>query len=236
LNDNIRFSNLTFIESAKELLYERFVSVDYYSDNSTVENYMKLPSMKYGLVVWRAHSALDNMSSYVAIATSEKYRLIRYDQYLENGHLTLCNITGDADLYYGITPKFVKELMLGRFEDTLLVLMSCNGLKDGYSKTTVAFEEKGVRAVMSWDGWISSLDNDNAGTILLQQLIRENSTIGEAVKKVPLSSSEFGTSQLTYSPKPEAANYRIPDFSENNVASNVELVAVSISREVAIRL
>jgi hypothetical protein len=236
LNDNIRFSNLTFIETAKELLYERFVSVDYYSDNATVDNYRMLPSMKYGLIVWRAHSALDDLSNYIAIATSEKYRLIRYDQYLENDHLALCNITGDADLYYGITPKFVKELMLGRFEDTLLVLMSCNGLKEGYSKTAVAFEEKGVRAIMSWDGWISSLDNDNAGTILLQQLIRENSTIDEAVKKIPRSSSEFGTSQLTYSPKPEAANYRIPDYSENNVASNVELAAVSISREVAIRL
>ena len=209
-----RQQNLTFIESAEGLLRERFSVVDYYSDNATVEQYVHLASLGYKLIVWRGHSALDP-SGYVALASTDKYGLKDYDTYLENDQLALCNITGDNSLYFGITPKFIEQVMGGRFTDTVIFLMSCNGLNAGYLKTAQAFQNKGAKAVISWDNWISSLDNDGAADILLQYLINENNTIGQAVSRMPLYSPDYGWAELKYYPeKPETSDYHIPDYRQ----------------------
>lgn len=218
LAEAIRDENQTFLEEAKQLLYKRFSVVDFYSDNATVEMYKQLASAGYKLIVWRAHSALDLNSTYIAISTTDKYGSINYDQYLENGQLTLCNITADQPLYFGITPKFIDEVMMGRFQDTVVVLMSCNGLKQGYLKTAQAFEAKGAKVFIGWDGWVGTSDNDYGISLLLQYLINENNTVSAAVGKIlPINSHEFGPAQLQYYPQSlEIANYRIPDYREHN--------------------
>lgn len=219
LSSDVRFPNQTFVDTATELLYRFFPKVDYYSNNATVENYRNLPSQGYRLILWRAHSALDLESKYIAICTSERESSANYDQYLENEQLTLCNIT-DPNLYFGITPKFMGECMSGRFEDTVVVLMSCNGLKQGYEATAESFIQRGAKVFISWDGWILPSDNDNGITMLLSYLINDTNTIAEAVEKIPVSSSMLGLSRLRYYPlSSEASNYRIPNYNINTSQS-----------------
>ena len=236
LDEIIRHENQTFLEAAKESLYKRFSTVDYFSDNATVEEYKRLPYANYKLIVWRAHSALDLDSKYVAISTTDKYGSKSYDQYLNSEQLTLCNITGDANLYkmyFGITPKFIKEVMNGRFEDTIIIFMSCNGLKNGYHETANAFEERGVKVFISWDGWVSFFDNDNAVTLLLQYLVGENDTVSAAVDKIPAYLSDFGWTKLRYDPNnTEAADYRLPNYKENGIAMNTSPMTLTIFRKI----
>lgn len=214
LGATIRNQNATFIEAAEHLLQERFSTIDYFSDNATVEQYVHLASSSYRLIVWRGHSALDP-SGYVALASTDKYGLKDYDTYLENDQLALCNITGDNSLYFGITPKFIEQVMGGRFTDTVIFLMSCNGLNTGYLKTAQAFQNKGAKVIISWDNWISSLDNDGAADIFLQYLINEDNTIGQAVSRMPMYSPDYGWAELKYYPeKPETSDYHIPDYRE----------------------
>ena len=214
---NIRFENLTFVEFSEKLLHSRFSVVDYYSDNATIEQYKELASKSYKLIIWRAHSALDLSSKYVAISATDKYNS-NYDQYLDNDQLTLCNITGDSDLskiYLGITPKFVTEVMNGRFGGTAIILMSCNGLRNGYHKTAQAFEEKGAAVFISWDDWVDFENNDCASGLLLQYLITDNETVSAAISRIPPYPSESGaTVHLLYDPE-DAANYRIPSYVQN---------------------
>jgi len=227
-----RYQNQTFIAEAQELLHARFLQVDYYSDNATVDSYKSLPSLGYKLIIWRAHSALDLKSQYVAISTSERSGSRNYDQY-SSDQLTLCNITGDPRLYFAITPKFVEECMEGRFEDTVIILMSCNGLKSEYGKTAEAFIQKGAKIFVSWDGWIDSSDNDNAITLFLQCLIVQNSTIREAVAQTPKYDSPlYGSSKLDYYPRGEGADFRIPDYRGNNTASSAGFVLAPINRKI----
>jgi hypothetical protein len=222
LADAIRDENQTFLEAATELLYKRFSVVDFYSDNATIEQYKQLASAGYKLIVWRAHSAMDLNSKYIAISATDKYGSINYDQYLENGQLTVCNITGD--LYFGITPKFIEQAMTGTFQDTVIVLMSCNGLKQDYLSTAQAFEAKGAKVLISWDEWISPSDNDYGTGLLLQHLINENDTVSKAVGQISPFLSEFGWAHMRYYPQSlGAANYRIPDYrgpdgSQDNAA------------------
>ena len=219
LSSMSRRQNQTFITEAQELLHERFSEVDYYSDNATVDNYKTLASSGYKLIIWRVHSALNLNSKYIAICSSERFGSKNYDQY-SNDQLTLCNITDDPYLYFAITPKFIEESMDGKFEDTVIILMSCNGLKPEYGKTAEALIQKGAKILVSWDNWIESSDNDNAITLLLQHLIVQNSTIGEAVGEArgPYPSI-YGPSELIYYPHTDAANYRIPDYRKDNVAA-----------------
>ena len=222
LTNTSRFRNQTFVETAEEMLYQRFTKVDYYSDNATVGQYKSLPSQGYKLIIWRAHSALNLKNKYIAISTSENNGSKKYNQY-SNDQLTLCNIINDTKFYFAITPIFIKECMSGRFEDTVIVFMSCNGLKKDYYKTAEAFIEKGVKVFVSWDGWIDSPNNDHAITLLLDYLINKNNTISEAVNKIPsYFSPSYEEIILDYYPRPEAAGYRIPDYKENSILTNEE--------------
>ena len=213
LAPSIRFENRSFVASTLAFLQSRFSLVDYYSDNATVEQYRELGSKNYKLIVWRAHSALDQESKYVAISTTERYGSQDYDDYLDNDQLTLCNVTGDSDLnkmYLGITPKFVKEVISGRFEDTAIILLSCNGLRNAYYSTARAFEEKGARVFVSWDEWVDFDINDNGGSLLLQYLFSNNDTLSIAIGKIPVYSSGAGILvRLKYDPE-NAADYRVP--------------------------
>jgi len=229
LTPTSRYRNETFIETAKDMLYRRFPEVDYYSDNATVDQYTSLPSLGYKLIIWRVHSALDE-DYFIAISSSERYSPQKYNQYSAD-QLTLCNITGDPNLYFAITPKFIEECMSGRFEDTVVVLMSCNGLKERYTKTAQAFIEKGVRAFISWDGWIDSASNDQAITLLLDYLIDKNNTISEAVHKIPSYFSElYGSSTLNYYPD-QASDYHIPDYKEDGAGNQAGLIVMGIFLE-----
>lgn len=229
LTNSSRYVNQTFVTTATALLYTRFPRVDYYSDNATVDNYKNLPSMGYKLIIWRAHSALDNQTKdSVAISTSEKYGSKDYEQYY-NGQLTLCRIAGDPAMYFAITPKFIEEIMVGRFEDTVIILMTCNGLKDGYLKTAEALVQKGAKVLTSWNDWIDSSDSDSATALLLQYLINENNTISEAVAKIPTYPSVWGLAKLCSYPNtnPEIAGYRIPNYKQSSTTNNAEtLVAI----------
>lgn len=227
LSINSRHVNQTFIDTTKTLLSTRFVGVDYYSNNATVENYKSLSSLGYKLIIWRAHTALNNESKYVAISTSERYGSTDFPQY-SNGELALCQISGDPVMYFAITPKFIAEVMSGRFEDTVIILMSCNGLKMDYEKTAEAFVEKGAKVFISWDGWVEPTDNDDASALLLHYLISENNTISQAVDRL-LSYPAVGGPRLSFYPKnnPEAANYQIPNYKQSIIASTAEVSLVA---------
>lgn len=216
LSSTSQFPNQSFIALATGLLRQRFDTVDYYSDNASVENYRQLPSRGYKVIIWRAHSALDLDSKYVAISTSERELQTSHEQYMQNHQLTLCQITSDPYNYYAINPKFIREVMNGKFEDTLIIMMSCNGLKSEYTETAAAFQDKGAKVLISWDGWIGSADNDDATAHLLNYMIAENDTVSDAVSKIPeYSSPEFGQSALRYYPMvPAAGNHHILDYRE----------------------
>jgi hypothetical protein len=233
LTPSSRDENDTFIETARTLLYERFSQVDYYSDNATVDAYKNLPTADYKLIIWRAHSALDLTSNYVAISASEVAGTEDYSQYA-NGELTGVNITNDPKIYVAITPKFVSEAMSGRFEDTVIILMSCNGLKQGYGSTAEAFIAKGAKVFVSWDGWIGDSDNDAGTARFLDYLINENYTISAAVEKIPqYNSTIMGSSRLRYYPDTQdVAGYHIPDYRQKNASTDAGLAAISILKKI----
>jgi hypothetical protein len=189
--------------------------VDYYeSSKVTVEFYRNLLTYGYNLIVLRVHSITHEpeVANYTGLFTTEPWDETRYayekatDQIL--GAAFIPYHEGDP-VYFAITSKFVKLSMSGKFNSTTIVMMGCSALT--YADMAEAFIEKGAKVCIGWNDLVSNTHTDYATTQLLEHLITEKQTIGQATTK---TNEEVGpdpklNSTLTYHPA-EAENYTIP--------------------------
>jgi len=88
-----------------------------------------------------------------------------------------------SDPYFGITPSFVQS-MKGKFDDTLIIMMGCNGLDPAHTSMAEALIDKGAKVCIGWDELVSSFHTDHAITRLLQKLFVEKKTIQIAVEEI----------------------------------------------------
>lgn len=104
--------------------------------------------------------------------------------------------------------------MKGRFQNTLIIMMGCEGLEN--SLMAEAFTEKGAKAYIGWDDSILGTRNDPAIRCLLQHLIMEKQTVEKAVantmKEFPPSQND--NSVLQYYPL-ETGEQTIEDIKNN---------------------
>jgi len=176
--------NQTFIQTATSTLEKAGFTVDYYpGEEVTIGFYRDLPTHGYGLIVLRVHSALKlGEKPPVCLFTSQPYSEMKYTYEQLDGQVGIVAFLpyheGDP-LYFGIGPKFVRRSMNGRFENTIIIMMGCDGL--AYTTMAEAFIGKGARVYISWNGGVLAAHTDLATTHLLQHLITEKQTISQAV-------------------------------------------------------
>jgi hypothetical protein len=181
---SISHPNQTFVQMSTAILEEAGFIVDYYSgENVTVEFFRSLPSQGYGLIVLRVHSGL-TYGKYppLAIFTSEPYSKTKYinEQLTDRVVYVYYNNIEEGPYYFGIRPKFVKLSMNGRFTNTIIIMMGCDGLR--YSNMAKAFVERGAAVYVGWNGLVSADHTDQATICLLQGLTNDKKhTIEEVV-------------------------------------------------------
>lgn len=223
--------NQTFYQTSKSILNAAGFSVWYYpggAHKSDVDFYRDLPKQGFKLIIFRVHSALHagGESDFVVFFTSEEYSSGRYflDEYYDRLVIAQFHV-GEEKKYFGISPLFVKDAMNGRFDNTIIIVMGCDGLK--YTSMAEAFIGKGAKAYISWNGPVGVTHTDLATTRLLQKLFTERHTIGQAVA---MTMNEVGSdptwgSTLLFYP-PEAQNYVVP-----NSVSELTLNVTEIHRQ-----
>ena len=179
--------NPDFVASARSLLSQAGYAVDYYpGEQVTVDFYRDLPTHGYELIVLRVHSALirdDNtgeLTGQVSLFSGEPYS---EKKYLVEQHAGLLGITRyfyeGSPSQFGITTDFIEQGMRGEFDDTLIVMMGCDGFR---SQTMAqAFLDKGASAFVSWSLPVSASHTDAATQRLLEKLLIEGLTVGDAV-------------------------------------------------------
>ena len=221
--------NQTFIQTATNILKNAGYTVKYYpGEEVDVEFYRYLPTHYYGLIILRAHSALRDPEGHpLVFFTSQKYSSTKYVQEQLDpplspwpARIVPCAYTTEQaeekTLYFGITPEFVKRDMKGKFVNTTIIMMGCNGLT--YDEMAKALtNEKRAKVYIGWSKAISASHTDQATIQLLEHLITENQTIKEAVDEI--SPDPAHDSRLDYYPK-TAESYVIPK-PESNLTTNV---------------
>jgi hypothetical protein len=203
--------NPSFVQTATALLEQAGYAVDYYpGEEATVELYRHLPDRGYELIILRVHSALgrvgDQPADWVTLFTSDSYRRTWYRKEQEKRQLSSVSYYEDGPQYFGIMADFIKSSMKGDFRDTTIVMMGCDGLSS--DTLAEAFVEKGAKAVVAWDGRVSSAHTDTATERLLQHLLVDGLSPQEAVAQTMAEvgpDPSYGSTLLLYPPdKPVA--------------------------------
>lgn len=225
--------NKTFVDASKKILEDAGYAVDYYKgEQVTVDFYRNLATHGYRLIVLRVHSALYGDNPPLALFTSELYSTTKYinEQLTDQISRAYFNSTiyGDSRSYFGILPGFIKQSMNGNFDNTIIIMMGCDGItylggNYRYIGMANAFIERGAKVYISWSGPVLGSHTDATTIHLLRNLITERQPIRKAIENtmVEVGWDPVYKSLLQFYPR-EAENYAISLVASNLITNLVE--------------
>jgi len=184
------FYNQTFVDTLTNILNEAGFKVEYYNYSKTnVEFFKGLAKGNYGIIILRIHAALRKDGSTVDFFTSEKYVANNHKELQDKGLLVMgeLNISGTIENYFAFTPEFVKELE-GTFPKSIVIAMGCQTLNTtaGQPMAKAFCDKKGAKVYIGWSSWVSIKHSDEETIKLINGLLRENKTIGEAIRNADM--------------------------------------------------
>jgi len=201
--------NQTFVQTSVAIMETAGFDVYYHKgEEVTVEFYQKLPTFNYDLIILRVHSAvrIDKQPYYVSFFSSELYSPDKYVNEQSTEQLLIGQLEENGPTYFAITPKFVDNSMNGRFANTTILMMGCDGLK--YNNMAEALVRRGAKVYISWNGTVTAAHTDAATTLLLRALLIEKQQVQTAIATVvnTIGPDPDSGSQLSYYPS-EAQDY-----------------------------
>ena len=172
--------NSTLVNNITVILEQSGFVVYYYPGESvTVDLFRNLPKKGYKIIILRMHSALGpNGEKPVVLFTSEEYN--KYSYFLDHlfKRFKKVHLKQENKFFFGITPEFIRHTD-GRFNNTIIILMGCNGLT--YPDMAQAFIEKGASVFISWDRSVLPTHNDKAILHFLRHFITEKKTLEDSI-------------------------------------------------------
>jgi len=214
---SVPWPNQTFINSSRDALEAADFTVSIHDEELNVNFYRSIPTNGFGLIIFRVHSAIVEGSTSLGLFTSELYDESKlapggpyagdYQQYPNALVEAFYNESGTH--YFAIAPDFVQYCMQGRFQNTIIILMGCDGLK--FNSTAEAFVSKGAKVCIGWSGLVDASHTDRATDYLLNCLVTRRFGVSDAVNEtmqVVGPDPSYG-SVLKYYPA-SAASYVIP--------------------------
>lgn len=184
---SLTFPNQSFIDNTTEILEQAGYTVDYYpGEEVTVDFFRDLPPHHYDVVILRVHSgrpllANETLGDDVALFSGELYDPEKYVEEEKAGLLGSAHYSYTNLSYFAITSSFVVSGMEGKFKDSTVILMGC----DGFRSNTMAraFAGKGVDAFIGWTEPVSASYTDAVTESLLKHLLIEKLPLPEAMVK-----------------------------------------------------
>ena len=178
-------ANPQFIEETRALLEANGYVVDYVGgEDVTVDFYRTLPERDYDLVLLRVHSTAiisrgeEDVTS-VSLFTGQPYSRDLYSEEQIQGRVGFAQYSEGAPKLFGITSDFVRDSMKGKFQDTVVLMMGCQGFIN--DRGAEAFTDRGARTFIGWDGLVSAQHTDKATELLLRHLVTEGAGADQAV-------------------------------------------------------
>lgn len=179
--------NPQFVSDVTSLLELNGYEVDYVpGEEVTVDLYRQLPELDYDIIILRVHSTAEitrgseDVTS-VSLFTGQPYEEDLYYKEQLDGAVGFAQYTEQSPKLFGVTAKFVKNYMKGSFDDTLVLMMGCQGFIN--SEGAAAFADKGARTFIGWDGLVSAQHTDDATRLLLRYLVEDGITVRNAIDR-----------------------------------------------------
>jgi len=175
-----RSPNLNFTASLRETLQQESFKVDVYQGEDVTVDFLGKFACGYELIILRMHSALSNNNE-LYLFTAEPYSAGKYvqEQYLRL--VKEAYPTEDSQSVFAVNWGFVKRLMTGKFNGTLVVVMGCDGADDPWMAEE--FMNQGAVGYVGWNGSVLLSHSDKAVLNLVQALYVDKLSLEDAVKK-----------------------------------------------------
>ena len=193
LHDTI--PNQNFNENAKQYLELAGYKVDFYTTKDiTIDFYKNLPSKNYKYIIIRTHSLEEpTYNNATFLFTGEKYDVNKYFMEQISGQLGKgAPIYGeereiiiragqnlDERMYFLVGTKFVDELMVGKFSDSVILIGGCESLRN--NDLAKSFISRGAMHVVGWDRTIGATENDKILLEFLEKTIVDEKKIDDVV-------------------------------------------------------
>jgi len=174
------YPNEEFTRFFNKTLQETGFEVDIYQGEEVTVEFLKKLTGGYKLIVLRMHSALST-SNELYLFTAEPYSA---EDYVQEQYFPLVKeayATDDSQSVFAVNWGFIKMLMTGKFDGTLVVAMGCDGALD--QLMVHEFINQGAIGYIAWNGPVLLSHSDKAIQCLVQALYMENLSLGEAVEK-----------------------------------------------------
>jgi len=171
----LNYPDPSFTTNITDALNSAGYSVDYSGPTQTaVDAFRQLPNQAYDLVIIRAHTG-----SSQSIITAEPYSTSEFVTDQLAGRLVPAQVEG-GPLYFAVTPKFVRQSMMGSFPGSTIIVMGCSAL--GSQDIASAFLDRGANFFVGWDSSVSIIHTD-ASTVALVRMISGGSSWPEATHR-----------------------------------------------------
>jgi hypothetical protein len=175
--DPLDGEDIGFTKSCIELFESASFKVDVIKDHDVSVSQIKKISGEYRIVVFRVHSSVYH--GRVWFFTGEEYSQGRYvlEQLVDEIHPA--RPTLGSEFLFAVGAEFVLHFLEGRFDETLIVVMGCDGLRS--HDLAKAFLDAGASAYVSWDGPVSLEHTDKATLVMLKGLLTEEMCLRDAI-------------------------------------------------------
>ncbi len=170
--------NDEFTTSLTNTLQEADFEVDVFQGAEVTVDFLKSVPNGYKLIVLRMHSALHDNQLY--LFTAEPYSVGKYTQEQQFQLVKEAHATEESQPVFAVNWGFIKRCMTGKFNDTLVIAMGCDGTLD-----PVIIEEimnQGAAGYISWSGPVLISHSDTATLHLTEDLYLEKLSVEEAVE------------------------------------------------------
>lgn len=172
--------NVEFTKSLNKTLQEVGFEVDIYQGTEVTVDFLKKLKSGYRLIVLRMHSALSTQNE-LYLFTAEPYSAGKYTQEQYFRLVKEAYPTEDSQSVFAVNWGFIKRLMTGKFNGTLVIAMGCDGaVNPGMAEE---FMNQGSIGYVAWTGPVLLSHSDEAILFLLEALYIEKLALEEAVDK-----------------------------------------------------
>ncbi|MGH7884074.1 MAG: hypothetical protein ACRENO_00105 [Thermodesulfobacteriota bacterium] len=193
LNETI--PNQDFNEKAQQYLELAGYQVDFYTTKDiTIDFYKNLPSMDYKYILIRTHSLEEpKYDNATFLFTGEKYDVNKYFLEQISGQLgkgapiygeqreiiEKSNENLEDRMYFLVGTKFVDELMVGKFSDSVILIGGCESLRNrDLAKSLIL---RGASDVIGWDRTVGASENDKILLEFLERTLVDKKKIDDVV-------------------------------------------------------
>jgi hypothetical protein len=167
-----------FDDSVNRTLHEAGFGVDVYQGGQVTVDFLEKFSGGYKLVIFRVHSALAAKNE-LYIFTAEPYSSQKH--LAEQSFLLVkeAYATESSQPVFAVNWGFVKRLMTGEFNGTLVVVMGCDGALDPL--LSQEFVNQGAVGYIGWNGPVLLDHSDKAVQHFVDDLYVSKQPLKEAV-------------------------------------------------------